>query len=474
MSCSTSLPAGAVWRLAIAALILPVIGSPGPVHAETDQQVVEIRGELMSIWPIAELRGRGFDVPEIPRDENAAWVYIDAWNTFLDLPNDVADALDYAIGKAWPDNQPQLRKWLTRKENREALQLARKASRMERCQMPYFGESDGSVMSILLPSLSHHRHLAKLTVADGRRLVAQKDYRGAMENYAAAMRMGHHVTQGITLIEGLVGLACWSLGDRAVRDMVLGCDIPRNDLAAIFEEWKKLKPLMPTMRRGFEGERLFGPTIVDELFSRPTQLFHNLSALDCFGGTYGVVKSKDGWDRLEARLGHVFLPDRTIKRHMTDYYDAVVETATVPYHDDRVREFDEDELIARIPQWDVLGRFLLPSLSRARVLGASCRTNTRATTLALALRLHARQNRGKYPARLADLTVEVEGDDLIDPFGGGEFRYVRTSSAWKLYSVGLDGTDNGGQPGERWDDENTDMVYVYPPGPVEPFDGDED
>ncbi|MFH0983762.1 MAG: hypothetical protein V2A79_19780 [Planctomycetota bacterium] len=460
-----------IWIL-IGLLVMLPAGPVRTVDAETGQETVEIRGERPpgGIWPNAELRERGFDVPDIPRNENAAWVYIEAANRYLDLPEELNNAFGYVSGKAWLDNQPELRDWLTSKENREALDLARKASRMERCQMPYFGDPDGSALAVLLPSLRHYRTLAKIAVADGRRLAAQKDYRGAMDDFTIVLRLGHHVSQGITLIESLVGLACWNIASTATRDMVLRNDFSREELAAICEEWKKLKPLVPTVRRGFEYERLFGPLLVDEVVSRPTQLLRNLNELRSNGLSSGYVKSKDGWDRLEARIGRVFLPDRTIKRHMLEYYDPLVETVHVPYYDPRVRDFEEEKAILSIPQWDVLSRFLLPSLSRARLLGARLQTDTQATTLVLALRRHARENQGKYPATLADLSIELEPDDLIDPFSGVEFKYTRTADGWTLYSVGSDGTDNGGKSGERWDTADTDMVYVFPPEPLEPFE----
>ncbi len=92
--------------------------------------------------------------------------------------------------------------------------------------------------------------------------------------------------------------------------------------------------------------------------------------------------------------------------------------------------------------------------------------------LATALRLHAASNQGKLPAVLAELSLGLHGDTLIDPYSGSEFKYVRTDDGWKLYSVGPDGADDGGKPGERWDEPGTDMVYVFPPEPVEPFDAE--
>ncbi|MCP4594309.1 MAG: hypothetical protein GY842_26570 [bacterium] len=462
--------AGGMVSLAIAlALTVPV----QPLLADEFAEEIEIRGQRMTVWPADDLRERGFDIVDVPRAQNAAWIYLEAWNTYSDPPTDLTDALDYAVGKGWPTDQDRFRKWLTRKENREALKLARKAAGMERCQMPYFGDPNGGVISVLLPSLSPHRMVAKLLVADGRRLAAQKNYRGAMDNYAAALRMGHHVTHGITLIEGLVGVACWNIGDQAVRDMVLRYEIPKHDLKAITEQWNRLKALMPTVERGFECERVIGPSFVDEVVSRPTALLLNIHRI--YNGDVGGGRAHDGWDRLEARIGHVFLPDRTIKRHMYSFYDRLAEIARTPYYDERVRNFDEERLHEAIPTWDVFSRTLLPSLSRSRILGERCRADTRATTLALALRGYAQEHRGKNPAELAELGGGVDSEDLIDPFGGGEFGYTRSSRGWKLHSVGPDGTDNGGESGKRWDEAGSDMVYVFPPDKVEPFeDTDED
>ena len=96
------------------------------------------------------------------------------------------------------------------------------------------------------------------------------------------------------------------------------------------------------------------------------------------------------------------------------------------------------------------------------------------TTITLALQWAARQNRGKFPTRLADLPLDADSDALIDPFSGEEFGYVCGRNGWKLHSVGPDRTDNGGTPGERWDTEGTDMVLTFPAAELEPFAASED
>ena len=344
---------GGVTGVVVVFALVCMTASSVPVYADGVPETIEIRGERLTVWPAEDLRLRGLDLPDVPRERNAAYVYLEAANTYLDTPEDLREALDYAILNAWPPDQRELHKWLTGKENRAALDLARKAAAMEQCQFPHFGDPNESLISMMLPPLRHQRMLAKMLVADGRRLVAQRDYVGAADNFIDAMRMGHHVGEGVTLIENLVGLACWSLGANAVRDMVLRYPVSEQELTTIAAKWEAVTSLQPTTRRGLDGERLFGPSIVDDLVCRPTELPHNLSMM--FDTVPSSTRSKDGWDRLEARLGQVFLPDRTIKRHMKGYYDLLVENADLPAYDQRVRDFDadaHDAYVVSLPSWD--------------------------------------------------------------------------------------------------------------------------
>lgn len=431
--------------------------------------MVEIRGQRLAVWPVEDLRERGFDVWDIPREDNAGWVYLEAVNAFLDLPENLQGAFEYAHATAWPENVPALREWLDREENQNALALVRKASQMDDCQMPVFGDPDGSVISVLLPGLAHCRMLAKMLVAEGRRLEAEKSYDVALEQYRAAMRMGHHIGRGMTLIESLVGVSCWALGNGATRDLALRQHIPEPELARMGVALAEMRTLRPTVQRGLECERNLGPNVVEEIASNPFGLGKCFGNVEVFGGLPQKVRPRDGWDRLGSRLGHLLVPDRTIKRHMLGYYDAVVEAAKLPASDERVRNLDEEALIRAIPSWDFISKALLPSLSRARALSTRCETESLATELAAALRLYAARHEGKPPRSLSELRGESGDLELIDPFSGREFAYERTADGWTIYSVGADGEDNDGKSGERWDESGTDMVYAFPPKTVEPF-----
>jgi hypothetical protein len=69
---------------------------------------------------------------------------------------------------------------------------------------------------------------------------------------------------------------------------------------------------------------------------------------------------------------------------------------------------------------------------------------TRAAIAVLAIARYRLAHAGALPSTLADLTPAYLTAPLIDPFTGRELLYRRTESAYKVYSVGPDGTDDGG------------------------------
>jgi len=460
--------------LSILATILVSVLSANSLVAD-DGETVELRGEKFRVWPTENLIARGLSIREVPREQNAAWTYIEAINSFEELPKELEDGFDYALRDAWPESCTPLADYLKLPGNQSAIERAHKAAAMDRCQMPYFGDPKDSIIGVLLPNLSHFRFLGKLMVVDGRRLEAEGNYAEAMRNYLTAMGMGEHVAQGHTLIEGLVGLAVWAAGNRATDDMVLRRPLSVKQLRTLEKELGRRVSRLPTAERGLRGEREFGPAMVDELSSRPLRLFGNLSALTGPSEAWDIMapdpnsNPADGWGQLERRIGRMVFPDRAIKRHMLGFYDLVLDRAAVGTHQSAQLEFDEEKYInEKIPAWDVVSRMLLPSLSRATLLGERNETRFAATRAIVAIRIHALTHDHEPPDDISKLAENLPDGALIDPFSGDLLLYRRMGIEWILYSVGPDYVDDGGQEGKRWED--LDMVWRYPPEPVEPFE----
>jgi len=444
-------------------ILFPLLTGVGAADPET----VELRGETRQVWPLADLRTRGLEVQDIPREQNAAWIYIEAVNAYEDIPAELSEAFDYAIAQAWPTQQPKLTEYLKRPGNQRALTLARKAAAMERCQMPYFGEPDGTIIGVLLPNLSMMRFLAKLLVADGQRLEAEGHYGDALNDYLACARMGAHVAQGVTLIEDLVGIATWNLTQRRLANLVLRRDLDARQLQKLQKALADPRRILPECAHGMRQERLVGLEVVDELCSRPVMFLTNLQRLYDLG--FGQVNAhpRDGWGHLEKRVGQLLLPDRAIKEHMSQYYDLLIARAEQGPRASRENNLDADQLILSLPSWDLISRILLPSLSRATELAWAGEARLYLLRGVVALRLHMVQHEGQPPADLQALTEKLPAGALEDIYSGELLRYEPDGTSWLLYSIGPDGKDDGGVPGERW--EELDMVHRYPPLPVEPF-----
>lgn len=445
------------------------------VRAEAAKpETVIIRGESLTVWPRENLVQRGFDIPDVPRDQNAAWVYIDAANKYVEVPPELSETFDYAVSKQWPTNQAALAEFIASESNREAIALAEKASRMDRCVMPRFGDPNGSVITMLLPNLSSLRHLAKLLVADGHRLESEGKYDEALLRYQTVLRMGQHLSQGSMLIESLVGLAVWNLGNEAITNLVLRHEHSASWFAQVQKKLEEHATKIPNIESGLEGESAIGPGVVDEICASPFKMSFVLSSVANGGGGGNVGTATaagntgEGWARLEKRVGQLLYPDRTIKKHLADYYDLLKRRAKSGLRDPASRSFNEEKYINDVvPKWDVLTKTLLPALAKAQDISERTKANAALAYGAVALRRYAVEHEGKQPEKLADAVSTEKQALLTDPFSGSPLIHRRTTDGWTLYSIGLNQKDDGGQTGDRWD--RLDMVINFPPQSLDPF-----
>jgi hypothetical protein len=90
--------------------------------------------------------------------------------------------------------------------------------------------------------------------------------------------------------------------------------------------------------------------------------------------------------------------------------------------------------------------------SRQIKLTVEMEARRRMAITAIALERY-RTRRGDYPDRLSGLVPELVVAIPVDPVDGMALRYARTADGgFRLYSVGLDGRDNGGA-------RQTDLVW---------------
>jgi len=453
----------------LCALCLPAVAQEAE---EAEWQQITVGGETRYVMPNEVARGLGIPRQDVPDEENAAWVYIQAFNV---LPEEPAqgnisplrrrgeprteptsrDKFDQQYGQAmeapWDAAQSEeLYAWY--QTTAEARQLFKKATSMGRCQLPILTGQPGVTFlaALIMPNLSGMRSLARLMVLEGHLLEQEGKDREAVEAYLAAFRAGGHLGREPILITGLVGVACQAIATEAMAKCLARHEIPRGTLEWLARQLAGLEGCLPNRRAWIAGERAMAVQIAgmrpDEIiavagepceFSEPQRAF------------------------MRSRAFRILWPDRTLRRDFDRFYDRVEELAHMPPWDTVAVTRDTDEIeFSRqyVKDWNILAWMLLPALYRPQVAYVRGISSYHALRINVALRLY-RAERGGYPDALASLVPQYLDELPVDPFSGKAFHYRREGDGWLLYSVGPDQDDDGGREAERDWREDGDLVY---------------
>jgi len=424
-------------RLRWFAAILPAICATAPTawgQYAPDKQTFKLRGQEYAIFPRDRLVARGLTPPEIPDDQNAAWVYIDAMNAFVEPQADLQETFDAAITTGtWPDGDAgnRLAEWLDK--NADAIALTRKAAAMPNYYMPFAreGETD-SLVAALFPTLGPMRNLSRLMVLSAAHARASNDPDSAVDDAIATQRMANHAGQGSTLIEGLVGLAIGTFAEKDLRRSIESSQLTADKLAEVGRELDKLAALQPDWERMMRGEEKLSEGHIDDILDLSGTLPGLLNPHSAFGGQ--INANPDGWERLARRLKRVYLPDRLMKQHSRAYFERLVAATRRDAAEGGLKETDE-ELMAAVPAWNMTSRMMLPSLSRTHDTTLVRRANFERTRVAVAAAAYWKAH-GVYPPRLADLRPAYLSEIPRDPLTGRDMEY----------SVRPDGTPAGLEP----------------------------
>jgi hypothetical protein len=202
------------------------------------------------------------------------------------------------------------------------------------------------------------------------------------------------------------------------------------------------------MRRGLEGERVLTGASYDVLARSDfaSWLLGRDSSLAWMAG--------QGDDETGFRWLVAVMPAGWVRQNQVlhgRYLRAIVEDLErARFHKDLPREgLRLDEFILHAPPRMMITRMLAPAVDRAWNRAFVMEANRRMAMVAMALERH-RLARGDYPSELAALTPAYLGTLPEDPMTGEPLRYARLDGGdYRLYSVGLDHGDDGGERGER-------------------------
>lgn len=399
-----------------------------------------------------------------------------------------AAQFERARERPWsPDDFPLVAAWL--KQNEPAVDLIVTASKRERFYFPLFGTGDRPMLiAVLLPMAQQVRHAGRALVARAMLRLKAGRIDEAWEDILACHRLGRLIAQGPTIIEGLVGIALEGVAAHADAAIAHHGGLTAERARRFAEDLRQLPPMPKMVDKIRIGERFMfldavsmmarrGPAEISHLTGANTEPTGLLAWLANSAGALVIdweepLRQGNAWyDRLVEAFEKPTRAERdaAFQRIETDLKQMAQET----------RDFKNFvwELMTSSPRRSVgrqIGRMLVallvPAISsvakaedRGAIYGAFGQ-------IALALAAY-RAEHGEYPADLAQLVPKYLAAVPEDPFANAPLRYKRRHAGCLVYSVNVNGKDDGGASfnvnpeGDAGFLPDADDVAIYMPWP---------
>jgi hypothetical protein len=418
---------------------------------------IYIRGEKYRVAPDCEIREMGFEVRDVRFFENSAADYLNAINSYKDLPRDLRGQSDYALRNEWLPEFKELEQWIN--DNEPTFKELNNAATKPFFVFPILKEKDAPVFGILLPHLRYLRDMAPMLSVRAKLALSRGQFNIALESWRNCLVMSEHVSQDPYIISGLVAAAARSIGSRAIQDTVLRRDLT---LLQLQDTIKMLQPFVEKPLRfgsAMRSEQIFGVQGMKEIF-QILQTDHAWSDLDnLFDG--------DFLTKAVFRLGRITpVPRIVFQTNLREFYQELNRVFSLPLPE-FMRFLNESESEDAPPQEIKLwgpAKLLGSTVYKVRIQDAKSELGMNALILTVALQTYKKQHK-QYPQTLADLQSILDPIPK-DPFTGMDFIYAQNENGYVFYSVGQDLKDDQGV-GKRY--EGPDVVFTNKVEPYKPY-----
>jgi hypothetical protein len=446
-------------RLFYGSLLLVIAAAAGPclyyILANNQlQEAITEADRLDPGWQFYELESKR---AEIPDEQNSAillmlaqrlmpakWPY---WASGKDPDNanrsaDELSDLQNSFDKLQPQAQlsAQQIKELERELKRAAASLAeaRRVKDMPRGRYPITYSPD--FISTLLPHTQNARGLANLLAFDVRLRAQNKDLDGALESCRALLNTGRSVGDEPFFVSMLVRIAVDQIAVRKIERVLAQGQASEKALAELQKliEQEAAEPLFLNAAR---GERAMMDGLLQAIKSGLVPI-NQLKGLVGGGGKPGDFESLELW--LPGAL-------KQSRAALLRYNTQLVEIARRPGEEQRAQI---KQLLVSSADLPWLARLLSSS---PRVAEAYHR-NLASLRCALVMVASERYRlaHGRWPKEIGELVPDYLGQVPLDPYDGAHLRLRPLPDGLVIYSVSIDGQDNGGRLDDRPDQQGTD------------------
>lgn len=389
-----------------------------------------------------------------------------------------------ALSRPWTRAEfPAIARWVD--AHQAVLEEVHAACLRPKAYAPVINTADDSLpmISVLLPHVQATRQVARLLASRAMLRLGEGDVEGAWQDLLDMYRLAGHVEQGWTLIEALVGYAIRAVALQPTAHWAAWSGLDAEELA---ERWSTLEPLLapPSLSRAMDSERfLYLDTVLGLMAGRASPR-DTIALIEPTGAPREDAEASVAMNQLrkmQQLLFQLILLGGDVNetlRYGNRFYDetaAALRPATHPERqillqaiEARVREdarltrdpgilvttylFGSQDELRRMPARTLTG-LLLPAVTQ--VERAHTRAQTYAPLLQAAFLTQAYLlQAGAPPASLTELSG-TGTNPLVDPFTGEPLRMRIDDRGLAIYSVGVNGTDDGGRTfgeGEGVDD----------------------
>ena len=386
--------------------------------------------------------------PEIPNSENAGTLYMEACSVIEAIESNKTApdewTWEWLVARAYSEEErlsPAQRELVVGylQEVRPAVERVQAAEELIRCRLagdywPIVGGPDGNTFH----DIGTLRHLERCVCLAALSAAQDGDIGEALGMLAAGLRMAEGVKHQPDSMSQMMGNACaWICFKtlQSVLDQRFPPEIAAERLLAQLGQLRDRKHLL----WGLQGDRCVMIATFDRLRdmgSGPLELRASERA------------SFEPWSFIDRTM---LLLDEVA---YLDLMARAIEIAARPRYESREAFEQLLREIEGMSKFDTLATVSIPAINGAHQ--AEERLAAQCDLAEIAIRLkHYQGKTGSYPAELQDIVPEFLPALHVDRFSGDPYTYKREGDGFVIYSVGVNGQDDGGDP----DRKDGDIVW---------------
>jgi hypothetical protein len=287
-------------------------------------------------------------------------------------------------------------------------------------------------ISTTLEPLQNARNVMAMLQYDAWLRAEDDDAAGAFESCRAGLVAARSIGDEPFLIAMLIRVAGQALFVQSLERTLAQCENPPPAELKAIQQLLAREIEAPILLNGVRGERAG----VDKIMERVADGSMRPSALT------GAMRMGGGVSFSERLLDLFPGVVATGRAELLRLTTEAVEAAKLPAHEQK-EAFDKVEKATRSSS-AIPVRLLAPALAKVSQAYRRAQANMRSALAVLAIERY-RLEHGAWPDSLADVVKAGLLDAVpLDPIDGQPLRYKRLADGVVVYSVGMDGVDNGG------------------------------